>query len=119
MITSSSFTTQGVTAYRARDFILGFVFSLAMGALCFLVLYVVCLIELQIRIEQDLFSLSYNFIQGAIGSGLITSCLFTLNIPEIFLLLSPVHCLQTSVNSDLRLSIVGLMGFCHLLFAFV
>lgn len=41
MITSNSCTTQGVTAYRARDFVLGFVFSLAMGALCFLVLYFV------------------------------------------------------------------------------
>ena len=50
-----------------------------MGALCFLVLYLVCLIELQIRIELDLLSLSYNFIQGAIGSGLITSCLFLLS----------------------------------------
>lgn len=79
VIISSSFTTQGVTAYRARDFILGFVFSLAMGALCFLVLHLVCLIELQIRIERDLLSLSYNFIQGAIGSGLITSCLFALS----------------------------------------
>lgn len=50
-----------------------------MGALCFLVLYLVCLIELHIRIELDLLSLSYNFIQGAIGSGLITSCLFILS----------------------------------------
>ena len=42
-----------------------------------------------------------------------------LNIPEIFLLLFPLHYLQTSVNSDLQLSIVVLTGFCHLPFAFV
>lgn len=41
--------------------------------------FILCLIELHFRIELDLLSLSYNFIQGAIGSGLITSCLFILS----------------------------------------
>ena len=57
ILTGNGSTTQGVASYRARDFILDFIFFLAMDAVCFLVFHLVCLIELQNRIVLDLLSL--------------------------------------------------------------